>query len=475
MYSKSENSWIKHIDFTLIDIICLQISYIAAYMIRHGFSSPYDLPLYRRMAVILFFLNVFVASFRSSYSGILRRGYYEEAVAVVTHVTMVFAVALAYLFLLQQSADYSRITFLLTWMINIVLTWIARILRKLMLMQRKAVKEGKRSMVVITSSDIAEAVVKTFKNSYLGDIRMSGLAIMDKDMCGQEYLGVPVMMNQDNILEYLKTNWVDEVFIDVSGLLQETAISDELLAKCLEMGITVHTKLAKIAEMSKNQVVENLAGYTVLSSSVALVTPGQILAKRGMDIVGGLLGCVITAVLFLFIAPIILIKSPGPVFFSQIRVGKNGKQFRIFKFRSMYLDAEKRKEDLMAQNKMKDGFMFKMDKDPRIIRGIGSFIRKYSIDEFPQFFNVLKGDMSLVGTRPPTTDEWEKYELHHRKRLAIKPGLTGMWQVSGRSNITDFEEVVALDSKYISEWSLGLDLRILLKTIKVIFSKEGSV
>ncbi|MBQ6554518.1 MAG: sugar transferase [Firmicutes bacterium] len=140
----------------------------------------------------------------------------------------------------------------------------------------------------------------------------------------------------------------------------------------------------------------------------------------------------------------------------------------------MYMDAEKRKAELMAQNKIQDGMMFKMDDDPRIIKGIGHFIRDYSIDEFPQFFNVLKGDMSLVGTRPPTLDEWEKYELHHRRRLAIKPGLTGMWQVSGRSSITDFEEIVKLDTKYIDEWSVGLDMKIILKTVLVVHKKDGA-
>ena len=147
----------------------------------------------------------------------------------------------------------------------------------------------------------------------------------------------------------------------------------------------------------------------------------------------------------------------------------------------MYMDAEERKKELMAQNKVKDGMMFKMDYDPRIIgsekgpgKGLGNFIRKTSIDEFPQFINVLKGDMSLIGTRPPTVDEWEKYQLHHRARLAIKPGITGLWQVSGRSSITDFEEVVKLDTKYIREWSLAGDLRILFKTVAVVVKKDGA-
>jgi lipopolysaccharide/colanic/teichoic acid biosynthesis glycosyltransferase len=152
----------------------------------------------------------------------------------------------------------------------------------------------------------------------------------------------------------------------------------------------------------------------------------------------------------------------------------------------MYLDAEERKEALMEQNKISDGMMFKMEEDPRVIgsrilpdgtyrKGVGNFLRDHSIDEFPQFFNVLKGDMSLVGTRPPTVDEWEKYQLHHRARLSIKPGITGMWQVSGRSNITDFEEVVRLDTEYINNWTLGLDFRILLRTVRIVLSREGSM
>lgn len=155
-------------------------------------------------------------------------------------------------------------------------------------------------------------------------------------------------------------------------------------------------------------------------------------------------------------------------------MGKNGRPFKIYKFRSMYMDAEERKKELMKQNNIKDGMMFKMDDDPRIIKGVGHFIRKTSLDEFPQFWNILKGDMSLVGTRPPTMDEWEKYELHHCKCLAIKPGLTGMWQVSGRSDITDFEEVVELDTKYIAEWCLKLDIEILVKTVMVVFRGNGA-
>ena len=150
------------------------------------------------------------------------------------------------------------------------------------------------------------------------------------------------------------------------------------------------------------------------------------------------------------------------------------------------MDAEERKKELESQNAIDSGLMFKMEDDPRIIgykkmpdgsfkKGIGHFLRDTSLDEFPQFLNVLKGDMSLVGTRPPTVDEWQKYELHHRARLSTKPGITGMWQVNGRSTITDFEEIVNLDREYIRNWSLGNDIKILLKTVKVVLKGEGSM
>lgn len=201
------------------------------------------------------------------------------------------------------------------------------------------------------------------------------------------------------------------------------------------------------------------------------------------DIICGILGCILTLIICIFIGPAIYIASPGPIFFSQERVGKNGKKFKMYKFRSMYLDAEERKKELMKDNKLGDGKMFKIDFDPRVIgnkvmpdgshkTGIGEFIRKTSLDEFPQFFNVLKGDMSIAGTRPPLISETNLYEYQHFARLAIKPGITGMWQVSGRSEIIDFDEVVKLDKYYIENWNLGLDIKILLKTVLVVVCKK---
>ena len=210
----------------------------------------------------------------------------------------------------------------------------------------------------------------------------------------------------------------------------------------------------------------------VLTSIMKIASTRQLFIKRLIDIVGSLIGLLFTGIAFIIFAPVIKIQSPGPVFYSQTRIGKNGRRFKFYKFRTMVVGADQMKKDLMEQNEM-DGLMFKMENDPRIF-GIGKFMRKYSIDELPQFWNVLKGEMSLVGTRPPTEEEFEQYELHHKARLGIKPGLTGMWQVSGRSDIKNFEEIVALDTQYISNWSLGVDIRILFRTVLVVLTGKGS-
>jgi lipopolysaccharide/colanic/teichoic acid biosynthesis glycosyltransferase len=191
--------------------------------------------------------------------------------------------------------------------------------------------------------------------------------------------------------------------------------------------------------------------------------------KRIIDIVGGIVGLSLTAIALIPIAIAMQIDNPGPIFYSQIRRGYKGQKFRIWKFRSMVTNADQLKSEV--KNEVKGAF-FKNENDPRITK-IGKFLRKTSLDEFPQFWNVLKGEMSLVGTRPPTVEEVEQYEARHLKRLDVKPGLTGEWQVNGRSLIIDFEQVVDLDLKYQKKWSIFYDFKLISQTIKVIFSKKS--
>ena len=471
MYKKENNSWLKHIDFVILDILCLQLAFILAYEIRVAKGIPYLNPLYENMAFVLMIFQLLVSFFGESFSGVLRRGFLIEMKCMIEHEICVMLLAMLYLFMSQQGVMYSRGAFTIMCTLYFFIAYAARIGWKKVIRSRKFAEGEKRSILIITTDAEAANVVKALRGDSYGTYHLAGVALLDKNKTGSMIQGVPVVAGADDVTAYIHKNWVDEVFF---ALPEHVDIPKKIMKDCNRMGVVTHVQLAVLNELGKNQVVEEIAGYMVLSSSINIVSSWQLLVKRLMDIAGGLVGCIFTGIIYIFIAPIMKVKSPGPVFFSQVRMGKNGKPFKIYKFRSMYMDAEERKKELMEKNNIKDGLMFKMDDDPRIIKGIGHFIRKTSLDEFPQFWNILKGDMSLVGTRPPTMDEWDKYELHHRRRLAIKPGLTGMWQVSGRSEITDFEEVVELDTKYIEQWSIGLDIKILFKTVTVVFTGSGA-
>ncbi len=471
MYKKENNSWLKHIDFVILDILCLQLAFILAYEIRVAKGIPYLNPLYENMAFVLVIFQLLVSFFGESFSGVLRRDFLIEMKCMIEHEICVMLLAVLYLFMSQQGVMYSRGAFTIMCTLYFFIAYAARIGWKKVIRSRKFAEGEKRSILIITTDAEAANVVKALRGDSYGTYHLAGVALLDKNKTGSMIQRVPVVAGADDVTAYIHKNWVDEVFF---ALPEHVDIPKKIMKDCNRMGVVTHVQLAALNELGKNQVVEEIAGYMVLSSSINIVSSWQLLVKRLMDIAGGLVGCIFTGIIYIFIAPIMKVKSPGPVFFSQVRMGKNGKPFKIYKFRSMYMDAEERKKELMEKNNIKDGLMFKMDDDPRIIKGIGHFIRKTSLDEFPQFWNILKGDMSLVGTRPPTMDEWDKYELHHRRRLAIKPGLTGMWQVSGRSEITDFEEVVELDTKYIEQWSIGLDIKILFKTVTVVFTGSGA-
>ena len=483
MYSRKTKSWMKHSDFILLDLLCFQLAFLLAYMTRHGLSNPYVSADYRELAVIYLFSTFLVAIANRTMKNVLKRGYYKEMVETVKHAVFVFLVVTLYIFSAQRGIEYSRIVVYVTTGYYVVIAYVVRLLWKRVILRRKKSKPGP-AVYVLTTRERAERVVTRFKTYDMKNCTLQGMCILDEDCTGETFAGVPVTASGKTVIRFLCDKWVDEVYV---SLPTDFAYPAKMISTLVEMGMVVHVEMEEVKPGEwKHQTIEEIAGATVRTVSLTMATPAQKIAKRALDILGGLVGCVITGILALIIGPIIYIKSPGPIFFKQTRVGQNGKLFKMYKFRSMYMDAEARKAELMAQNRVKGGLMFKLDYDPRIIgceklpdgtikKGIGNYIRDWSLDEFPQFINVLKGDLSLVGTRPPTVDEWEQYELHHRARLAIKPGITGMWQVSGRSNITDFEQVVELDKKYIREWNMGLDFKILLKTVWVVLGKEGSM
>lgn len=482
MYKKKTKGWFKHIDFILLDIIWYQIAFCVAYMIRTGRPMPYAESNYRELLIIAALVDFLVIFGFDSYKNVLKRGYLVELTAVIKQAVFIEMFLMLYMFAMKTSDSYSRITLFLAAGFYIVFSYLIRILWKYIL-KKYLVAEKKVSMLLITKEELVTEAREEIKNCF-GAYYVSGLILPEQDRTGEVINGVPVVASLQNVADYLCKEWVDEVLV---VLPYGESIPDTVMEDLLETGVVVHVKISEIEKnVGRKQIVEQFGRYTVVSTGINYITQKQILLKRCMDIFFGLIGCLITGIFCIIIGPMIFISSPGPIFFKQERVGKNGKKFYMYKFRSMYLDAEERKKELLELNRIGDGMMFKLDFDPRVIgnrvlpdgrrkTGIGEFIRITSIDEFPQFFNVLKGDMSLVGTRPPTVDEYNKYKLHHRSRMAFMPGITGLWQISGRSKITDFEEVVKLDRQYIENWSFSLDLKILFRTIGVVVQRKGAM
>lgn len=468
----------KHWDFELADLICIEIAFFLSYYLRHKQIIQSTMEWYIKLGCILLIIDIVVVFFSANYKNIIHRKVGTEFWAVIKHVTVVELIFVTYEFIMKEVANLSRFVVLVSWGLSAIFCFITRLVLKSYIRNRITSEGHQSNMLVITTRDRIVNCMSQVLSKKIRDYRVTCIAMPADDAAEEEYKeNLDIIYGDDNFWEYVRTHVVDEVFIDTFDTQKEL---NHLVESLLAMGITVHIGMGFLPDELPNRFIEKIGATHVLTTSIKMTENWEIATKRFIDIVGSIVGLILTGIAYIFIAPIIKKQSPGPVFFKQQRVGRNGRVFDIYKFRSMYLDAEQKKEELLERNEMQ-GFMFKLTNDPRIIgsekgpgKGIGNFIRRTSIDEFPQFWNVLKGEMSLVGTRPPTLEEYEQYDLHHKVRLSMKPGITGMWQVLGRSNVTDFEEIVKLDTEYIENWSLGLDIKLIFKTILVVFGQVGA-
>ncbi len=396
MYREQKRSIVKHLDFLILDMLMLICSYTIANILRRGWESLYGNDSYLSMAGILLLLMAIVAILGDSYQNILRRGYQLEFKNVLIQSVVVLVLAITYMFVIRKQTEYSRLVFGYFLITNIILTYVERLAWKRVIRRRLVNSKERSCLLVISRYDGLEECLRQLRSQRYKEFKVTGVIVYDRSMKGAAIGAVPVVANKDQIFQYLKDEVVDEIFLNIGrNNPEQVKLAEELL----EMGITVHINLELNLGngLLPNRFVQDICGCTVLTTSVRTATTFQMVAKRTMDILGGIVGLLCTAILFIIFAPIVYIQSPGPIFFVQERVGRNGRRFKMYKFRSMYMDSEESKAELMAQNKM-TGYMFKMDNDPRIIP-IGHLMRKLSIDEFPQFWNVLKGDMSLVGLR----------------------------------------------------------------------------
>ena len=454
------------------DLIAIVISFTLATYIRFGnFRDMGDKGIHFQVCLVFLLFCTIYTFFLDWNRNFLKRNKWKELRAVVQYNAIMILVTQTIMFFLKWADVFARLVIVYFVIINVIITLFLHLLIKKSIRMHYRSDLSKIKVLVITQNTMVSDVVFHLKKNLDINYQLIGVAVPEQTEDETQTIdGVPVFDIKENFMENATFMALDEVFVYAPELPQKQIRM--ILSGFDEMGVDCHYGLELPGMDANRSSIDDFGGYSVITYTRFQSSYKRLLIKRVMDIAGGLVGMLITLLFFPFVAIAIKLDSPGPVLFSQIRIGRNGRRFKIYKFRSMYVDAEERKKELEKQNEMQ-GLMFKMENDPRITR-VGKFIRKTSIDELPQFYNVLKGDMSLVGTRPPTADEFEKYNQYYRRRISMTPGLTGMWQVSGRSEIEDFDDVVKYDLQYIDNWSLTLDIKILFKTIWVVLAGRGS-
>lgn len=468
---RRKNKMIETYSLLLIDMVSVMVAYWLSLVLRFDLMQEwYPKNYHATVGAYILILCLLYTLLLDGNRNFFGRDNWRELYYTVRYTAILMVGLVVVLYLTQQSYEFSRLIYVIFAITNTVITFIAHIVFKKFMLNYYRKSNSNTKMMVITIHMLASEVMSKFKQENAWERDITAVALYDVNKQGASCEGVPVVASKEDLFDVVCQMMVDEVFICLPGVpMLEIR---EMVTKFEEMGLVCHYNVDIFSHFNPNTYVQKMAGYSVISFTLQAMDSRRLLIKRLIDIVGSLVGIILTCMITPFVALAIKIDSPGPVFFSQTRIGKNGRRFKIWKFRSMYIDAEERKKELEAQNEIK-GLMFKMEHDPRITK-VGNFIRKTSIDETPQFFNIFLGDMSLVGTRPPTEDEFEKYNGYYRRRMSITPGLTGMWQVSGRSDIQDFEEIVKLDLEYIDNWSLALDMKILFMTVFTVLARKGS-
>lgn len=447
----------------LIDILLLAISYAGTVLINYKDMAEREwLDLFVLVAV---FSLIYILSNKEGRLYNVTLFYYIDRIQrKVTRSFALGGIAIVGILLCMDGVDVEIRTFLIFLIIEYVLISLnVFFLRNFFEKHRTRNKPRTAYVGKVASFNKFQYFLK--KTSI--NVTEVGYICMTREEMSEEYIGC-----LEDLESLIREYNIDQVYIMQKNDHTLDYIQHYLDA-CIDMGVTARLIIDIYKRRKANSFVSSVGTYPIITYHTISLNGFESAIKRCIDILGSLVGIILASPIMLFTAIAIKIDSPGPILFKQTRVGKNGRHFKIYKFRSMYRDAEARKKELLEQNEIKGGVMFKMKDDPRITR-VGKVIRKLSIDELPQFFNVLFGSMSLVGTRPPTLDEVDKYERNQWKRISIKPGITGMWQTSGRSAIDDFDKIVELDVEYIDTWTLWLDIKILFKTVIQIFKRGDS-
>ncbi len=466
----------KHF-YPLLDMLLVLAAFVTAYYVRYElqFIRPVfevnRAPFEPYLPYALVFAGMIYLNYRASglYKSNRGRSYWEEVYAVINGVTNSTVVLLGLYFAFQPLV-FSRLMVLYVAVISIVLLALARAARRIAQAYLRSKGIGVQRVLVIGAGEVAMAVLRTMiARKELGYVPV-GYVDDDPERATQDLGRLKGLGGLKNLRETLRTNHVDAAIITLPWNQHERIL--ELVQICRKAGVEVRV-VPDVFQLNLRQVqVENIDGIPLLGVSGEVELQGhQRFVKRAIDLAIIVLLAPLWLTVFTLVALAIRLEGPGPILYSQERIGLNGKPFKMVKFRSMIPDADKFREQLVRDSG-EDPRHPKIKNDPRITR-VGRFIRATSLDELPNLFNVLRGQMSLVGPRPPTPDEVALYEPWHMQRLQTLPGLTGLWQVHGRSEVP-FDEMCLLDIYYIENWSVGLDAQILMMTVPRVLLRHGA-
>lgn len=451
------------------DAICVVAAGYVAYYLSYFISGgivPLETNAFYVVLLSMMFINSYMMGRFGLYSDVRPRSIISMAWSIAKAIVLDFAFLGAGFYFYKQ-LDYSRdfVGYYAVISFGLILLVRAGSMLYLDLWSPKGFNVSR--ILIVGDRDRGGYVENILKDQISWGHEIVGrVGVKDEDDKESDVLGL-----LDELPHILKKHSIDEVVFAVAG--DRSVDLNPYLSYCHKIGMPVRILPAMWHERECYLSMEVCQGIPFLTMRTTNFNASGLLYKRILDIIGGALGTLCFLFMFPFVAMAIKRDSPGPVLFRQKRIGQHGRIFEVIKFRTMCADAEAKKTELFKQNEM-NGAIFKLKADPRITK-VGRFLRKTSLDEFPQFINVLKGEMSLVGTRPPTLEEVEKYRPEHLKRIAAKPGITGMWQVSGRNKIQDFDRIVELDCQYLDHWRFWVDIKILGKTVFVVLQRKGAI
>lgn len=439
-------------------VVQLMIVYLS-FWVAYGFAID-------RIQIVLIGLIHIIAYYVSGTgTNFISRGRVEDLLQTIKY-SIYFVITFQVVLLIFEDTLFRRNhwNFFMAEVTAVLFIWLVNLGCRKLFNKLLALKAKDNRLFIVTTKSRIEKTLQQLENYKEGII----VSVSIVDDAQYEIPGIQTV-SAEEIVNYVTKEVVDQVLINLPS---DKYLVFDYISQFETMGIPVAISIQAL-EFNTNgyKTIQQLGTMSTVTFSTTFYRYRDVVLKRMIDILGALVGLFICGLVGIILVPLIK-RDGGPAIFAQERVGTNGRKFKFYKFRSMRVDAEELKASLMKDNTMEGG-MFKVENDPRITP-IGRIIRKTSLDELPQFWNVLKGDMSLVGTRPPTVDEYETYTPEQKRRLSFKPGITGLWQISGRSNIKNFDDVVKLDVAYIDEWTIWKDIEILIKTIKVVFKKEGA-